>query len=52
VDDLIGVVGAGAAFQSGEQLVLANLEFQHRIDAGVAAASVRDTASACSSERG
>jgi hypothetical protein len=36
VDDLIGVVGAGAAFQSGEQLVLANLEFQHRIDAGVA----------------
>jgi hypothetical protein len=36
VDDLIGVVGAGAAFQSGEQLVLANLKFQHRIDAGVA----------------
>src|SRR4029077_3685481 len=32
-DDLIGVVGAGAAIQSGEQLVLANLEFQHRIDA-------------------
>ena len=32
-DDLIGVVGA--AFESGEQLVLANLAFQHRIDAGV-----------------
>jgi hypothetical protein len=35
-DDRIGVVGAGAAFQSGERLVLANLEFQHRIDVGVA----------------
>src|SRR6476660_5449535 len=34
-DDLFGGGGAGGAFQSGEQLVLANMEFQHRIDAGV-----------------
>jgi len=32
-DDLIGVVGAGAALQSGEELVIASLELQHRIEA-------------------